>query len=512
MPTIVNDLDSSDAYVWIANAYFLTMTAFQPLYGQTANIFGRRSLIVIAVVLFAVGSAVSGAAKSTAALIAGRTVQGIGGGGINVLVDIIVCDLVPLRERSKFMGVIFSFFAVGLSLGPVIGGLMTQRVTWRWIFYLNLPICGVALVLLVLFLKVQYKKDSGQNMVRRIDFVGNALLIASVLAVLLALTWGGTKHAWSSWRTIVPLILGLLGQGGFLALQSSKLIPEPTMPIRLFSNRTSLSTFALTFVHAILTYWLTYFLPVYFQSALEASPIQSGVNLLASAITAIPFAILAGGGLTKLGRYRPFHFVGIGLLTIAFGLFTRLDAHSSTGYWVGIQILGAAGTGILLTTTLPAIQAPLGEGDVAVATATWGFLRSFGGVWGVAIPSAVFNSQVNDLLGRVRSAELRQTLANGGAYAVASRKFMRSLSQTPALKAQVLGVYVDSLKLVWQVGIAFGLLGFLIALVVKEIPMREQLETEFGMVDDGDDKGSSESPEDVELAHEKQPNSAASGN
>jgi predicted phosphoribosyltransferase len=128
----------------------------------------------------------------------------------------------------------------------------------------------------------------------------------------------------------------------------------------------------------------------------------------------------------------------------------------------------------------------------------------------VAIPSAVFNSQVNDLLGRVRSAELRQTLANGGAYAVASRKFMRSLSQTPALKAQVLGVYVDSLKLVWQVGIAFGLLGFLIALVVKEIPMREQPETEFCMVDDGD-RGSSESPGDVELAHEKQPNSAVSG-
>ncbi|KAF2136530.1 uncharacterized protein K452DRAFT_258938 [Aplosporella prunicola CBS 121167] len=484
MPTIVNDLGSGPSYVWIANAYFLTMTAFQPLYGQTANIFGRRSLIVLSVVLFAVGSAVSGAAKTTATLIAGRAIQGVGGGGINVLVDIIVCDLVPLRERAQYMGLIFSIFAVALSLGPVIGGLMTQRVTWRWIFYMNLPICGAALALLLLSLKVQYKKDSAKNMLKRVDLAGNALLIASVLAILLALTWGGTEHPWGSWRTILPLVLGILGLIGFLGLESWSGLPEPTMPIRIFSNRTSLATFGLTFVHAILNYWITYWLPVYFQSVLEASPTASGVDLLPSAVAAIPFAIIAGGGLTKLGRYRPFHFIGAILLTITFGLFTLLDAQTSTGYWVGIQIIGAAGSGVLLTTTLPAIQAPLPEADVAVATGTWAFLRSFGGIWGVAIPTAIFNSQVNKLLGRIDSADLRSTLANGGAYAMASKDFMLSLNPTPVIKSQVLGVYIDSLKLVWQVGIAFGLLCFIIALVVKEVPMREQLETEFGLADD----------------------------
>ncbi|GLA78050.1 hypothetical protein AtubIFM55763_010535 [Aspergillus tubingensis] len=484
MPTIVHDLDSSSAYVWIANAYFLTSTAFQPLYGQSANIFGRRSLIILSVVLFAIGSAVSGSARSTNVLIVGRTIQGVGGGGINVLVDIIVSDLVPLRERPNV-------FAVALSLGPVIGGIMTQRVTWRWIFYINLPISGAALVLLMLFLRTEYKKDSIRDMLKRVDFAGNTLLVASVLAVLLALTWGGTEHPCSSWRTILPLVLGSLGLVGFMVFQASgKGAEEPTMPIRLFANRTSLATFGLTFLHAILTYWMTYFLPVYFQAVLEASPTASGVDFLPSAVAAIPFAILAGAGLSISGRYRPFQFIGVILLTISFGLLTRLNAMTSTGYWVRVQILAAAGSGVLLTTTLPALQAPLPEADVAIATATWAFLRSFGGVWGVAIPSAVFNSRVNALVDRVKSSVPREELRNGGAYALASKTFMQSMDSTPGVKAQVLGVYIDSLRLVWQVGIAFGLLAFVVAFVVKEVPMREQLETKFGLTD-GDDNGHS---------------------
>ncbi|KAL3429290.1 multidrug resistance protein Fnx1 [Aspergillus tetrazonus] len=422
LPTIVRDLNSGDAYVWISNAYMLTMAAFQPLYGRMANIFGRRSLTILAVVLFGVGSAVSEAAKSTAALIAGRTIQGIGGGGINVLVDIIVCDLLPLRERPKYMGVIFSVFAVALSLGPVIGGLMTQRVTWRRILYLNLPICGAALLLIIPFLKVNYKKDSIRNMLRRVDFLGYALLVASVLSIHLALTWGGTVHAWSSWRTLVPLILAKL-------------------------------------------------------------PIRSGVNLLPSAVTSIPFAILAGSGLSTLNRYRPLNFAGFALLVIAFGLFALLDNASSTGSWLGYQILGAAGVGILLTTTLPALQAPFPETDVAVATATWAFLRSLGSIWCVAIPSAVFNSQVNHFLPSRLGHEpsLQARLADGGAYELATKEFMASLNDRPHVKAVVMGVYVDSLRIVWYVGLASAILGFLVAFVLKEVPMRESLETEFGL-------------------------------
>ena len=354
------------------------------------------------------------------------------------------------------MGIIFSVFAVAISIGPVIGGLMTQRVTWRWIFYMNLPISGAALILLALVLKVQYKKDTARNSLKRVDFSGNALLIASVVAVLLALTWGGTENPWSSWRILVPLILGSLGLAAFLAIESTSLIPEPTMPLRLFSNRTSLSSFGLTFVHAILTYWISYFLPLYFQSALEASPTRSGVMLLPTAIAAMPFAILAGRAISKFGHYRVWHFLGFIILMIAYGVFSMLDQHSSSSFWIAVQFLGAAGCGVLLTTTLPAIQAPLGEEDVAVATATWSFVRSFGGIWGVAIPAAVFNSHANSLLHRVDDEDLRNLLANGGAYAMASKEFLQSLNSTPEIKEQVLSIYVDGLQLVWQVGIALA--------------------------------------------------------
>lgn len=260
MPSMIKALGSSYAYIWIPNAYFLTMTAFQPLYGQTANIFGRRSLTLLAVFLFAVGSAVSGSAPNLGALIAGRAIQGIGGGGINILIEIVVADLVPLRERAKFISIIFTAYTVAVVLGPVIGGLLAERVSWRWIFYLNLPVSGVALAMLVIVLRVQYTKDTMRNSIKRVDFGGNALLITSVVSVLLALTWAGVEYPWSSWRAILPLVLGILGIAAFLAIESTTLIAEPTMPISLFSNRTSLGGFAVTFIHSMLMYWTTYFL------------------------------------------------------------------------------------------------------------------------------------------------------------------------------------------------------------------------------------------------------------
>ena len=482
LPNIVKELGSGEEYQWIPTAYFLTNTAFQPLYGQAANIVGRRILIIGAVTLFAIGSAVSGAAPNTTALIAGRAIQGVGGGGINVMIEVVVCDLCPLRERAKYLGIINIGFAIAIALGPLIGGLMTDRVTWRWIFYMNLPIAAVSLVLLFIFLRVQYRKDtSGRSLLKRIDFGGNALLISSVVAILVALTYGGTLHPWGSWRTIVPLVLGGLGLIAFIALQSTNYIPEPTMPLRIFANRTSIAGFALTFVHSILMFQITYFLPLYFQSLKNASPTGSGVNMLPTSIAAMPFAIGAGIALSKLGKYKPIMFIGCICLAISFGLFSMLDANCTTAFWIGIQFLEAAGVGILLPTTLPAIQAPLEDADTAVITATWAFVRAFGGVWGISIPATVFNSRINQLLYQVEDSKVQGLLVNGGAYARASKEFLESLNSTPVIKEQVIGIYTAALKLTWQVGIGFSVLAFFIVFILKEVPMREHLETDFGL-------------------------------
>lgn len=484
MPSMINDLGSSQAYTWIANAYLLTMTAFTPLFGQTADIFGRRSLTLLAIILFAVGSAICGPAPNLGALVAGRAIQGIGAAGLNTMVEIVVCDLVPLRERGKFMGYIFAIYGLGTSIGPVIGGVFAGRVTWRWVFYLNLPLAGLSLLLVGLSLNTLPKKHATvTGALKVVDFSGNTILVAAVTSVLLALTWGGGEQPWSSWRTILPLVLGLFGLLLFLLIQSQ--VSHPTTPLRLFSNRTSFTGFWLAFSHHVLIYWILFVLPIYFQAVLENNPLISGVNLLPTAIATMPFAILGGVFLSKLGHFRPLHFAGFSLFALAIGLFTRLDESSSTGYWVGIQLLGAAAMGILTVVTLPTILAPLPESDVATATAAWAFMRGFGTIWGAAIPLAVLNTRVDALVKtRVEDETLRRLLSKGGAYALASGGSV--YSQTSSQKATVKGIYVDSLKLCWQVGLAFAFLGLALALLAKEVPMRAELETEFGMVDEAE--------------------------
>lgn len=198
--------------------------------------------------------------------------------------------------------------------------------------------------------------------------------------------------------------------------------------------------------------------PLYFQAISGADPITSGVNILPYAAVTLPSAMIAGFGTSKYGRYRPWFFVGFGMFAIAFGLCTRLDGESPKAYWAGVQCIAGIGAGIMTTTTLPSTQAPLAESDQAVATATWGFVRSFGGVWGVAIPAAAFNSRVNALVAtRLTDERMRALLSTGGAYALAARGQVATLTEgDPMLAAQVRGIYVDSLSLCWYVALGLA--------------------------------------------------------
>ncbi|KAK1149548.1 hypothetical protein N8T08_005097 [Aspergillus melleus] len=498
LPTISRDLNAGEAYIWFVNAFFLSSTAFQPLYGQLADVFGRRWPLISAVSFFALGSGISGGAKSTAMLIGGRAVQGIGLGGVNMLIDIVICDLVPLRERGQFMALIFVIFAVGSSIGPFVGGALTQHVTWRWSFYISLPIAGAALLLMLLFLQVKYQKETTlAQKLKRIDWLGNTLLVAAVVAVLIALSFGGTIYAWSSWHVIVPLVLGLLGLVAFHVLQTTRLCPEPTIPPRLFMNRTSLAAFILSFLHGMLLYWALYFLPVYFQGVKLSTPTRSGVQILPTVIVVVPAAIFAGAILTKTGKYKWIQIVGFAFMTLGMGLFTLLDKDSDTGKWTGFQILAAIGSGLIITSTLPAAQAELPESDVATSTATWAFLRSFGSVWGVAIPAAIFN---NRFASSVAAAELDEHPEAGAilrvsdAYQQASREFVHSFPEE--LQTDIVQAYTDALQRVWQISIIFAGLGFLVAWLEREVELRTTLETEYGLKDREGEKGDEEMVEE----------------
>lgn len=415
-------------------------------------------------------------------LIAGRTVQGIGGGGVTMLVDLVVCDLVPLRQRGSIMGIVFIAVTIGTALGPFVGGIIVETTTWRWVFYLSIPICATAMLLLLAFLHVNYEKESTlREKLRRIDLRGNAIFVAATTSILIALTNAGTEFAWSSWRIILPLILGFVGLALFYIYECSRFCIELTLPPRLFANRTSATAFALTFVHTLLLYWEIYFMPIYFQAVLGSTPARSGVQLLPTVICLMAFGAIGGGIMQKTGRYRPFHHAGFALMTIGFGVFTLLTEKSSMAVWVTVQMVFAAGTGLSIGTLLAAAQAELPEADAATATGTWAVIRSFGTIWGITISAVVFNNRFARFATRISDTAIRELLSEGQAYEHATGSFVNSFRDQPVLRSQIVSVYSDSLKVVWQVAIGIAGLGFLLVFLEKEVMLRTELETEFGL-------------------------------
>ncbi|KAI9376098.1 major facilitator superfamily domain-containing protein [Aspergillus egyptiacus] len=485
LPTIALDLQAGELYMWITNAYILSSTVVLPLFGQTANIFGRRWMMIGSVVVFAIGSGMAGGANNTSAIIAGRAIQGIGGGGINVLVDTVICDLVPLRQRGQYVALMASVWAVGTTIGPVLGGAFAQHVSWRWVFYINLPLCAVSLVLLILFLRVTHPPRPPNTSIwtqfTRVDLLGNTILTTAVVAILLALTWAGSAYPWSSWRVLVPFLLGLAGIALFLAHQASRLCPEPSIPLKVFKSSTAICALWIAFLQNLLLYWVGYFLPIYFQALRNLSATSSGLAVLPITGAIAPSGIVTGILLAKTGKYRPFHFLGAIGTTVGVGLFSLLDDQSPAREWAGFQVLYGIGSGMIFSSTLPPIQAVLPESDVATATGTWAFMRSFGCIWGIAIPTSIFNTRIQAGLSRVSDPVIRGMLGGGGAYAVASEGLIPSLADRPVLQAEVLRLYQDGLRWVWLMGIVFGALGFVLALPVKEVGLREELETEFGL-------------------------------
>ncbi|KAI1302783.1 major facilitator superfamily domain-containing protein [Xylaria venustula] len=485
LPAIVTDLGGGNNYIWIANAYFLALASLQPMFGQLANVFGRRWPLIFSTAAFVLGSGICGGASNTAMIIAGRVIQGIGGSGVSVLCETIICDLVPLRERGSYMAIVFGMVSLGAALGPLFGGLLVSYSTWRWAFYLALPIGGVALVMLFLFLHVNYDKSrSLATKLSSLDWLGNIVFIGASSSVLIALSWAGGEYQWSSYEVLVPLIIGIVALIGFVALEATRFVVNPMVPLHLFASPVTSIVFLLTFLHGVVTIWALYFLPVYFQGVLGATAYRSGIMLLPTILALVPAAIVGGLLLTKLGRYKPLLVVALAFIVVGFGLFSLLNENSTTGAWVGFQIVESVGTGLAIPGLLPALLAPLTDKDTALATGTWSFMRSFGITWGIAIAGTVFSSRAAQLAGSGAISSNSTVAAEfmaGGAYQDATAQFLNSLSAE--LRAQVVAVQSGSLQRSWQVGIAFGALGFIAALMLKEVPLRKELDSDFGMTE-----------------------------
>ncbi|KAI2621841.1 major facilitator superfamily domain-containing protein [Hypoxylon sp. NC1633] len=479
-PVILTDLQLRENYVWVTNAFFICSASFQPLLGQFCNIFGRRWVFITIIAIFTLGSGICGSASTGGMLIAGRAVQGVGSGGIILMSNVIISDLVPLRQRGNYVAIVLAIFGIGTSLGPFIGGAFVNSTTWRWVFWINLPIGGTSLVLMFLFLHVNFDKEmSFSQKIKRIDFIGNALLMASTIAILYSLTNAGTVYPWSSWHTLVPLIIGLSGLFVFAGYEAGGFSQEPVMPVRLFTHRTSMIVLVNTFLNSTLYFWFFYFLPLYFQAVALYSPYRTGYSLLPQSLAGIPGAAIAAIALSRWGKFKPLHFAGFAVTTLGLGLLSTMSENTSIAEWAVFQCIGALGIGIVIDTLLPAFQAPVSEADQATVTAAWSFVRAFGSIWGVAIPAAIFNNRVDELLGTVSDPEVRRLLAAGGAYQEASAAFVEQFP--PSSVAEIRAVYREALKRVFLIGVAFGGLATLLVLLEREVPLRQELETQYGL-------------------------------
>ncbi|TCD65221.1 hypothetical protein EIP91_002968 [Steccherinum ochraceum] len=474
LPTLTDDLNGADNFTWVGSAYALASAAVLPLVGGLADIFGRKPVMIGAVVLFCLGSALCGAAKNMEMMIGGRTVQGLGGGAIASLSQIIVSDLVSLSERGLYSGFISLVYSLAAGIGPIIGGTFAVKVTWRWLFYLNLPISGVSLFLVVFFLRVRTPPGSLTEKFAKIDLIGNLIVIAGTTLAVIGLTWGGTRYPWTSAQVLAPLIIGLLLLIVFVVYEAY--VPErPTIPFKVLNNRTTYSGYITTFMHGITSISMIYYIPVYYQACHGASPIRSGVDGLPNAFLVAPFAMVAGIWIKISKGYRIPNATGWVFATIGFGLLSMLKAESTFSQWAGYQVLASIGTGMIFSAPVFPVMAPLPISSAAYALSFFTFLRTFANTFGITISSTILQNQLKKKLPDAFAAQFPAGLEI--AYA--------AIPQIPSLpeplQSEVKQAFAESLRVVWWTMVGISGFALLSTAMMKDIPMGSVTDETYGL-------------------------------
>ncbi|KAF7971297.1 hypothetical protein HWV62_21454 [Athelia sp. TMB] len=400
-------------------------------------------------------------------LIAARTIQGVGGGGILSLTSIIVSDLVPLHERGLYNGLIGMSWALATATGPLIGGALAERGQWRWLFYLNLFTTALAGVFMVLFLRLRNPPGTVREKLAQVDWIGNFIVVASSSSLLIALTWGGVQYPWSSPRVLTPLVLGALGLVAFVYYEA-KHAKNPIVPISMLANRTTLSGYLQTFIMSVIMLGMTYYLPVYYQACKGASPIATGVDAFGMCFTLAPFGMIAGASVALSKRYRPQMWVAWCLVITGAGLYTMLDVGTSRGASIGYQVVAGVGLGLLITTTFFPVLAPLPVSANAHAVAFLIFMRSFGQVWGVTIGATVLQNQLVKRLPPAFIAAFPQ----GAEVAYASISVLGALP--PPLQGAVRAAFADALRVLWWVLMGVAGAGLAVSLLMRHVPLHTQ--------------------------------------
>ena len=473
LPTIVGELGGLEKLSWVVTSYLLAQTVVTPLYGKLGDLYGRKGVLQTAVVIFLVGSALCGLSHSMTQLIAFRAIQGLGGGGLMVTAMAVVGDIVPPRDRGRYQGIFGAVFGLASIAGPLLGGYFTTHWTWRWIFYINLPL-GI-LALAVIAATLPSRSDRQQH---RIDYAGAVLLAIALSATILVTDLGGTAYPWGSPVVVGTAAAGLVALVLFLVVE--RRAAEPILPLHLFRN----PAFSVTSVVALIVGFAMFgsitYLPLYLQVVKGATPTGSGLEMLPMMAGMLTSSIVSGQLISRTGRYKIFPVVGTGVMTLGLFLLSRLPVGASMVRIESTLLLLGLGIGLVMQVLVIAVQNAVDYRDLGVATSGNTLFRSVGGSVGTAVLGAVFAARL--------ATELARNAPAGAAPPSGAGLSLQSIAQLPASARAVYGAaFTNSIDTVFLVAAVIALVGFAVIWLLPERQLRETVEA--ASADVGQDMG-----------------------
>jgi len=475
LPTITSDLGGLDELSWVVTAYLLASTASTPIWGKLSDLYGRKLMLQSSVVIFTIGSILAGLSQSMLQLISTRALQGLGAGGLMVLIMAVIADVVSPRERGRYIGAFGAVFGVASVIGPLLGGLFTQHLTWRWVFYVNVPL-GIA-AFLVLGAVLHLPRHRSKH---RIDWLGAVFLVASVVMLLLVMLWGGQQYEWTS-LTILLLGAGTIIFGAaFIFVELHH--PEPLVPLSLFKNSIVAVSSVLGFIIGFSMFGAIVFLPVFLQVAMGATPTEAGLQLLPLMLGLIITSIASGRIITHTGKYRIFPIIGTAVATLGMWLLSTINPTS--GYWyvaLGSFVLGF-GLGNVMQVLLLAVQNSVPIQQMGAATSTSTFFRSIGGTIGTAVFGAIFTAQLtNQLASRLPPGAQDQLSASGQSIESSTANIA---DLPPAIHEPVIYAFSDAITTTFLFAVPVLIASFALALFLKETPLKTHPGVEATLADD----------------------------
>jgi len=463
MPRIVGDLHGLSHLSWVVTAYVLGTTVSTPLWGKIGDLYGRKSIFLTSVVVFLIGSALSGAAHTMGQLIGFRALQGLGAGGLMVGVLAIIGDLVPPRERGKYQGYFAGIMALAMVAGPLAGGYITDHLSWRWAFYVNLPLGAVALILLATRLKLpKYRTE------HRIDWTGAGLLAVGITALVLITTWGGNEYAWRSAQILGLIALALVTLVAFVVVE--RRAPEPILSLQLFRNRNFSLAAVVGFLLGFTMFGAINFLPLYQQVVQGASATNSGLLLLPMMAGMLVTSLVAGQLITRTGHYKTFPVLGGGFMVTGMVLLSTLTMTTGKLVTSVFMVVLGMGMGFLMQTTMLISQNSVSQKDLGVASSAATFFRSIGGSFGVSLFGAIFNRTLTDDLTSRLGPKVATTVSSGGQLAGLSPDKLKAIP-LPILNALLHGIATATSSVFFSAMFIAALVP-IAAVFIKQVPLR----------------------------------------